>query len=490
MTHTSTQQDYPFSGLQPESVWRHFASLCRIPRQSKHEGPILDYLQQWANAQGLENLIDKGGNLIIRKSASPGHENVPGVILQAHLDMVCQKNDAVSHDFTRDPINAIVRSNLVLAENTTLGADDGIGVALALAILEDNTLTHGPLEALLTVDEEEGMGGAYKLETGVLQGKILLNLDSETWGDFCLGCAGGMDITVQHQGHAETFPSEWHAIQIDICGLRGGHSGINIHEGRGNAIKIMARILNALETRFPICLSSMTGGTARNALPREASAIIGIHPENIASLNMALQQWQDTIRHELAGVDGNILINSKPTVADKIMSAADQHIWLRSLHAAPHGVWRMSASAPYSPETSNNLGTINLQPECGSCTFMVRSTIDSACNALAEEIASLFALSEIPVKKENAYPGWAPDLASPLLALCRTIYQQEFGDEPATHIIHAGLECGILKSKYPHLDIISFGPTIHSPHAPGESVEIDTVEKSWHLLKVLLGAMR
>lgn len=490
MTHTSPQQDYPFSSLQPESVWRHFASLCRIPRQSKHEGPIRDYLQQWANAQGLDNLIDKGGNLIIRKPASPGRENVPGVILQAHLDMVCQKNDAVTHDFSRDPINAIVRGNLVLAENTTLGADDGIGVALALAILEDNTLTHGPLEALLTVDEEEGMGGADKLETGVLQGKILLNLDSETWGDFCLGCAGGMDIPVQRQGQAEAFPTGWQAMQIDITGLRGGHSGINIHEGRGNAIKIMVRILNALETRFPIRLSSMTGGTARNALPREASAIIGVQAENISLLNDALRQWQSTIRHELASVDENIRIDSKPAVADKVMSAADQHIWLRSLHAAPHGVWRMSASAPCSPETSNNLGTINLQPDSGSCTFMVRSTIDSACNALAEEIASLFALSGTPVSKENAYPGWTPDLASPLLALCRKIYQQEFGSEPATHIIHAGLECGILKSKYPHLDIISFGPTIHSPHAPGESVEIDTVEKSWRLLKALLGAMK
>ncbi len=485
----SQQQGFPFSGLKPESVWKHFAALCRIPRQSKHEGPIRDYLRKWATEQGFANIIDKGGNLIIRKPACPGREKIPGVILQAHLDMVCQKNDSVQHDFSRDPIHAVVRGNLVLSENTTLGADDGIGVALALAALEDSTLVHGPLEVLLTVDEEEGMGGASKLATDVLQGKILLNLDSETWGDFCLGCAGGMDIPVERRGHPEPFPAGWQAVQIDITGLRGGHSGINIHEGRGNAIKILVRILHSLESRFPISLSSLTGGTARNALPREASAIIAIQPENMALLDDLLQQWQNLIRQELAGVDENIRIGRKSATAGEVMSSADQRIWLHSLHAAPHGIWRMSVSAPCSPETSNNLGTVNLQPDNGSCTFMVRSTIDSACNALVEEIASLFSLSGIQVRKENAYPGWTPDLSSPLLALCRKIYRQEFGGEPATHIIHAGLECGILKSKYPGLDIISFGPTIHSPHAPGESVEIDTVGKSWQFLKALLNAI-
>ncbi len=489
MTMASQQQDFPFSRLNPESVWKHFAALCRIPRQSKHEGPIRDYLRKWATKQGFANMTDKGGNLIIRKPARPGREKIPGVILQAHLDMVCQKNDSVKHDFSRDPIHAVVRGNLVLSENTTLGADDGIGVALALAMLEDSTLVHGPLEVLLTVDEEEGMGGANKLATDVLQGKILLNLDSETWGDFCLGCAGGMDIPVEHRGHPEPFPAGWQAVQIDITGLRGGHSGINIHEGRGNAIKILVRILNSLKSRFPISLSSLTGGTARNALPREASAIIAIQPENMTLLDDLLQQWQNLIRQELAGIDENIRIDRKSATAGEVMSSADQRIWLHSLHAAPHGVWRMSVSAPCSPETSNNLGTVNLQPDNGSCTFMVRSTIDSACNALAEEITSLFSLSGIRVRKENAYPGWAPDLSSPLLALCRKTYRQEFGNEPATHIIHAGLECGILKSKYPDLDIISFGPTIHSPHAPGESVEIDTVEKSWQFLKALLNAI-
>lgn len=481
-------QEYPFKELKPASVWKHFAELCRIPRQSRHEQAVRDFLKQWATGQGLENFIDKGGNLIIRKPASPGHEKATGVILQAHLDMVCQKNEGIEHDFSRDPVKAVVHGNLVLAQDTTLGADNGIGVALILAAFEDETLIHGPLEALLTVDEEEGMGGANKLEKSILRGKILLNLDSETWGDFCLGCAGGADIIVERAGHAEPFPAAWNALKIDVTGLRGGHSGININEGRGNAIKILSRILCSLEKSFPLCLSSFTGGTARNAIPREASAVIGIQEQNIISLSGLLQQWQELIQTELAGVDEGLRIGWSATSADKIMSSFDQRVWLLSLNAAPQGVWRMTPGTG-SPETSSNLGTINLQPGTGTCTFMVRSTVDSACNALTEEIASLFRLSGIQPKRENAYPGWTPDMASPLLDLCRRIYSREFGSEPATHIIHAGLECGILKSKYPELDMISFGPTIHSPHAPGESVEIDTVEKSWQLLQALLKAV-
>ena len=480
--------EYPFRDLKPASVWKHFAELCRIPRQSKHEEAVRDFLKQWASSQGLENRVEAGGNLIIKKPASAGYENAPGVILQAHLDMVCQKNEGVEHDFSKDPIKPVVRDNLVLAEDTTLGADDGIGVALILAAFEDKTLVHGPLEALLPVDEEEGMGGANQLEKNVLSGQILLNLDSETWGDFCLGCAGGADVIVQRTGRAEPFPTAWKALKIDISGLRGGHSGINIHEGRGNAIKLLTRILCSLERQFPLCLSSFTGGTARNAIPREASAVIGIQEQNMISVSGLLQKWQDRIMTELAGVDEACQIKWSTTSADKIMSSFDQRIWLLSLNAAPHGVWRMTAGT-CSPETSNNLGTINLQSDTGTCTFMVRSTIESACNALTGEIISLFMLSGIQPRRENAYPGWAPDMNSPLLALCRQIYKREFGSEPATHIIHAGLECGILKSKYPELDMISFGPTIHSPHAPGESVEIDTVEKSWQLLQALLKAI-
>lgn len=480
--------DLSLSSLEPASVWSHFATLCNIPRQSKHEGPLVAFLQQWASSKGLSYFVDQAGNLIVRKPASLGRERDPGIILQAHLDMVCQQNGATAHNFTCDPIRAVVKDGYVLAEDTTLGADNGIGVALILAVLEDTTLVHGPLEALLTVDEEDGMGGANGLESGILQGKLLLNLDTEEWGEFYLGCAGGMDVYIDRAGHAEVIPSGWSAIRIEVAGLRGGHSGININDGRGNAIKILTRVLCALENHFPLRLSNFTGGSARNALPREASAIITIAPEHISTLHQALAQWQDLLRQELSGADEGVRINGGPASADKVMSPSDQNIWLRSLHAAPHGVKRMSVSLPGVIETSNNLGMVDLQPDVGSCNFMVRSNIDSACEAQANEIVSLFSLSGTSARKDGYYPGWTPNPKSALLALCQKTYEQEFGTRAATQVIHAGLECGIIGAKYPEIDMISFGPTIHNPHAPGESVEIESVAKTWQLLKALLSA--
>ncbi len=484
-----TTSDSPFAGLEPSPVWKHFATLCRIPRQSGNEQQLRDVLQHWANDIGLTTLVDQAGNLIIRKPASAGYEQSPGVILQAHLDMVCQKNEATVHDFSRDPIMPVQRDGWLLAEDTTLGADNGIGVALILAALEDTQLTHGPLEALLTVDEEEGMGGAHGLTTNVLQRKLLLNLDTEHWGDFYLGCAGGMYVNVNRSGTPETFPAGWLAMQIDLSGLRGGHSGINIHEGRGNAIKLLTRVLCAMQDSVPLRLCSFTGGSARNALPREASAVIAIQPENLPTLNIALAEWQGALRNELRGVDEALRITATSASAASVMSSVDQQIWLHSLHAAPHGVRRMSVSMPGNVETSNNLGMVDLQPTYGTCNFMPRSTVDRACEALADEIVSLFALSGTLATKEGSYPGWQPNPDSALLKLCQKVYQQEFGAPAGTQVIHAGLECGIIGAKYPGLDIISFGPTIQNPHAPGESVEIASVAKSWQLLKAILAAI-
>lgn len=486
MTPVTNMNTYPFAGLEPASVWAHFAALSRIPRQSKHEEAIVAFLKDWADQQGLENLVDKGGNLIIRKAATPGREKQPGIILQGHLDMVCQKNEGIKHDFSKDPIRPLVNGNIVTADNTTLGADDGIGIALALAALEDRTLQHGPLEALFTVDEEEGMGGANNLETGILQGKILLNLDSETWGEFCIGCAGGLDVIASRQHQPEDIPEGWNPIQVTLSGLRGGHSGVNIHEGRGNAIKLIIRLLNAVSKQIPVRLSSITGGTARNALPREASAIIAIAPENRDALASLILSYLAVYRNELAGVDDGIAIDINDASATSVMPLSDQTVWLNSLNAAPHGVWRMSPTIAGAPETSNNVGVINLQADKGSCIFMARSTVDSACEALADEIISLFALSGTRTEKENGYPGWEPHFDSPILATCMKVYEKVFGNKPTTHIFHAGVECGILKAKYPVLDAISFGPTLHNPHSPKESLEIDTVEKAWLFLKAIL----
>ncbi len=475
-----------FDNLQPAPVWRHFATLCSIPRPSKGEGHLRDHLRDWAAARGLATNVDAAGNLIVRKPASPGLEAAPGIVLQAHLDMVCQANADTPHDFSRDPIIPVLRDGWLVAEGTTLGADNGIGVALILAVLEDRELVHGPLEALLTVDEESGMGGARGLDPDVLQGRRMLNLDTEEWGRFYLGCAGGADVNVRRPGCPEAAPENLSGLRIDVRGLRGGHSGANIHEGRGNAIKLLVRTLRELERRWSLRLSTMQGGTARNALPREASAVLVLPAEAMAELGAVLDGLQATFRVELAGVDENVTLSFAPCAIGSVMAATEQAFWLASLHAAPHGVRRMSVRVPGVVETSNNLGVVDLNPEAGACNFMVRSLVDSAGVELADEIVSLFALSGTVAEQSSHYPGWSPNPGSPLLSLCQSVYRATFGSDSTTKVIHAGLECGIIGGKYPEMDMVAFGPTIRGAHAPGESVDVQSVERCWTLLRGLL----
>ncbi len=479
-----------FSGLEPATVWTHFSTLCEIPRVSKAEGRLCEHLRAWATARGLHAAVDAAGNLIVKKPASPGREGAPGVILQAHLDMVCQKNADSDHDFYADPIRPVLRDGWLLAEKTTLGADNGIGVALMLAVLEDDSLRHGPLEVLFTVDEEAGMGGAHGLAAGALQGRLMLNLDTEVWGEFYLGCAGGMDVNVERPGQPEALPAAYQACRIDLRGLRGGHSGVDIHEERGNAIKLLVRVLRALEREFPLRLAALHGGSARNALPREAFAIIALPAEAAAGLAAHLSRWQDILRQELLGVDDGLVLASSPAEVGEVMSAAEQEIWLASLHAAPHGVRRVSRQVPGVVETSNNLGMVDVHPNGGSCNFMVRSLLDSGAVALADEICSLWALSGTKAEKAGHYPGWAPNPASALLGLCQSVYKRDFGEDSAVQVIHAGLECGIIGAKYPGLDTVSFGPTIYGAHAPGERVEVASVERCWRLLRAILQEIR
>ena len=436
----------------------------------------------------MATTVDAAGNLIVRKPASAGREAAPGVVLQSHLDMVCQANADTPHDFTRDPIVPVLRDGWVVADGTTLGADNGIGVALILAALEDQDLVHGPLEALFTVDEECGMGGARGLDPHVLQGRRLLNLDTEEWGQFYLGCAGGVDVNVRRPGCQETPPENFTALRIDVRGLRGGHSGVNIHEGRGSAIKLLVRVLRELEKRWPFRLSTLQGGTARNALPREASAVLALPGEAMGGVTDLLAGLQAAFRVELAGVDENVTISSSACEIGNVMAATEQALWLESLHAAPQGVRRMSVRVSGVVETSNNLGIVDLKPEAGACNFMVRSLVDSAGVELANEIVSLFALSGTVAEQSGHYPGWAPNPGSPLLSLCQAVYREAFGSESTTQVIHAGLECGIIGGKYPGMDMVSFGPTIQGAHAPGESVEVQSVERCWQLLRAILTA--
>lgn len=479
-----------FSGLEPSFVWTHFATLCGIPRASKHEAPLRAVLLHWATARNLDATVDAAGNLIIRKPASPGFEGVPGVVLQAHLDMVCQKNSDSAHDFLRDPIVPVWRDGWLMAEKTTLGADNGIGVALILAALEDTDLVHGPLEALLTIDEEAGMGGAHGLAAGLLQGSLMLNLDTEEWGEFYLGCAGGLDVNVQRDGVPATMPADHQVFRIEMSGLRGGHSGVDIHEERGNAIKLLVRVLRELSVEMPLRLAELQGGSARNALPREAVAIITVPAATAGRLPGLLAAAEATLCSELQGIDDGLRLVASTADAALVMAPAEQDIWLASLHAAPHGVRRMSRHVPGVVETSNNLGMLDLHPNGGSCNFMVRSLISSGSLALADEIVSLWALSGTKAEKEGFYPGWAPNPASALLKLCESVYRREFAADSQVQVIHAGLECGIIGDKYPGMDIVSFGPTIRGAHAPGERVEVASVERCWRLLRAILQEIR
>ena len=478
-----------FNDLQPASVWAHFATLCAIPRPSKGEARLREHLKAWAEARGLATSVDTVGNLLVRKPASAGRESAPGVVLQSHLDMVCQNNADTPHDFTRDPITPVLRDGWLVAEGTTLGADNGIGVALMLAVLDDKNLVHGPIEALFTVDEESGMGGVRGLAPGVLQGQLMLNLDTEEWGEFYLGCAGGIDVSVHRSGVADAVPDGYAGIRITVRGLRGGHSGVNIHEGRGNAIKLLVRVLRRLERQWPVRLATLQGGTARNALPREAVATLALPVEAVSALNDLLAELQLAFCTELAGIDGKVSVSCTPCDLANVMSTPEQVLWLASLHAAPQGVRRMSVQVPGVVETSDNLGVVQLSPESATCNFMVRSLVDSAGQELADEIVSLFALSGTLAEQAGHYPGWAPNPASPLLAVCQSVFRETFGGESKTQVIHAGLECGIIGGKYPELDMVSFGPTIHGAHAPGETVEVESVERCWRLLKAILAAI-
>lgn len=481
--------DFDISSLQPPIVWRHFATLCRIPRQSKQEAALRAQLQAWADERGLVHRVDAAGNLLIKKPATPGREGAPTLALQAHLDMVCQKNSGSGHDFSRDPIRPVLRDGWLVAEQTTLGADNGIGAALMLALLECKDLAHGAIEALFTVDEEQGMGGALGLADDLLEARLMLNLDTEDLGQFFLGCAGGQDVNVSRPAAAEPLPAGHEVYQLSLRGLRGGHSGVNIHEERGNAIKLLVRVLAALQSALPLRLARLWGGTARNAIAREAFALIALTPDQLPALNTALAHWQNLLNQELAGVESGLTLQLEPAQADQVLTRAEQALWLASLHAAPHGVKRRSQSVEGVVESSNNLGVLDIGPDGGTANFMVRSLIESGSDALADEIVSLFSLSASQAEKSGAYPGWKPNPDSPLLDLCRRVYQVQTGRESEIKVVHAGLECGLIIGKYPGMDVVSFGPTIRGAHAPGERVDVASVEQCWALLRGIVTAV-
>jgi dipeptidase D len=489
-----------FENLQPQSVWAHFATLCAIPRPSYKEAALREHLIEWAQARGITTGVDSVGNLILKKSASPGCEGQPGVILQGHLDMVCQANSGTQHDFERDPINAVVRDGWVLAENTTLGADNGIGVALALAALEEPGQVHPPLEVLLTINEESGMDGARGLQPGTLHGTTLINIDTEEWGHFYLGCAGGVDVEVRHDCQMEELPPGYVTMRMEVAGLRGGHSGIDIHLGRGNAIKLLAEALRDLAAHTDLRLIALHGGTARNAIPREAFAVCALRADALAKLDEWARHRHEAWQQRFAQADAKVSFVCRLAGAGrrdgvgevqevKAVLHAERDRLLAFIDTSANGVSRMSDDFPGVTDTSSNLGVLALQQGAFKATFKVRSLQDGRADALAGKLVSFADIYGLRAWKDGAYPGWTPNPASGMLALCQQVYTEQFGQPASLQVIHAGLECGLLAASHPHLDMISFGPDIRGAHAPGESVEIESVGRCWQLLKAVLQAL-
>jgi len=490
----------PLENLQPRTVWAHFATLCEIPRPSYREAALRGHLIAWAQARGIAASVDDAGNLILKKPASAGCEGKPGVIMQGHLDMVCQANAGTRHDFERDAIDARIRDGWVVAENTTLGADNGIGVALALAALEEPGLSHPPLEVLLTINEECGMDGARGLASGTLQGKTLINLDTEEWGHFYLGCAGGVDVEVRHDCMLGNVPQDFAILHFEVSGLRGGHSGIDIHLGRGNAIKLLAEALRDLSAHTDVRLVEMKGGTARNAIPREAYAMCALPETMAATIDDWVRHRHEAWSARFAEADAGVMFMCRhyDTLSDTTISRADHAATVKSipnserdrllafLDSAANGVASFSDAFPGVTDTSSNLGVVALEQGKFKATFKVRSLHDARAAELADKLVSRATGYELRGWKDGAYPGWTPNLSSELLVLCQQVFTEQFGQPASLQVIHAGLECGLLADSHPHLDMISFGPDIRGAHAPGESVEIESVARCWILLKAVL----
>ncbi|WP_423187556.1 aminoacyl-histidine dipeptidase [Alishewanella sp. d11] len=475
------------SSLYPQPLWQWFAQICAIPHPSKHEQALSQHIQAWARDKGLTVLEDKVGNLIIKKPATAGMENRKTVVIQAHLDMVPQKNADKQHDFTKDPIEAYVDGDWVTAKGTTLGADNGIGMASALAILGSNEIKHGPLEVLLTVDEEAGMTGAFALEAGMLEAEILINTDSEQEGEIYMGCAGGVDAEFTVPVQWQPLPAGHQAYRLTISGLKGGHSGVNIHLGRGNANKLLARFLVEQASELDFKVSEIAGGSLRNAIPREAEVVITLAADKRALLEEKAAAYQALLQQELSATEPALKLAVTETILPaQVMSTESQQCLLNLINVCPNGVMRMSDDIAGVVETSLNLGVITTQGDSVQVLCLIRSLIDSGREQIESMLASLAALAQVNVKFSGAYPGWKPDPSSPVMAIVKDTYQDIYNKEPVIMVIHAGLECGLFKKPYPEMDMVSIGPTIRYPHGPDEMVNIETVGQYWQLLLAVL----
>ena len=470
-------------GLEPQEVWKYFYSLTRIPRPSGHEEKIRSFMADFGKNLGLDTIVDDVGNVVIRKPATTGMENREGVVLQAHLDMVPQKRSGMEHDFENDSIKAVIDGDWVRADGTTLGADNGIGVAAAMAVLASTTLEHGPIEALFTCEEETGMTGAFGLKSGQLNGGILMNLDSEDEGELFTGCAGGLEITVVLDYDKSPVSEDFTGLSIRVSGLKGGHSGMDIDLGRGNANKIMNRLLYYGHKRHGLKLASIEGGSLGNAIPRESMATVAVPAQQSGDFLEDLAMLSQNVQCELAVADSGLRVTTVPVEKPEYCIEASAVSRLHNmLYALPNGVVRMSDEIPGLVETSNNLAVVASCDGVLKVDCLLRSSVESARDDLEMMIRSIAELAGAELVPGGSYQGWKPDPESMILRSMREVYKAKFGKVPKIKAIHAGLECGIIGATYPELDMVSFGPTIRYPHSPDEKVHITSVGKFWDFL--------
>lgn len=475
--------------MKSAGVFKYFAEICQVPRPSKKEEKVIAYLKEFGKKHNLETSVDEAGNVLIKKPASKGKENLKTVILQSHMDMVCEKNNDVQHDFLNDPIQTVIEGDWMKAKGTTLGADNGIGCATELAILTDDTLVHGPIECLFTVDEETGLTGAFALKEGFINGEILLNLDSEDEGELFIGCAGGIDTVADFNYKEVEVPADYYKFRVTVKGLKGGHSGGDIHLGRGNANKILNRFLTQLAAKYDFYLCEFNGGNLRNAIAREATALCAVPEANKHDVRADLNVFISEIENEYSVVEPEfkMLLESEEAGAKAIDRETAKHL-MQAIHAVYHGVYAMSQDIEGLVETSTNLASVKMRPEEHKIHIATsqRSSILSARDDMAETVRSVFRLAGAEVSSGEGYPGWKPNPHSEILEIAAASYKRLFNTEAKIKAIHAGLECGLFLDKYPHLDMISFGPTLTGVHSPDERMNIPTVEKFWiHLLDIL-----
>lgn len=469
--------------LEPRGIWKNFYSLTQIPRPSKNEARVIQFVKEFGEKLGLETIVDEVGNVIIRKPASPGMENRKGIILQAHLDMVPQKNSDTTHDFEKDPIEAYIDGDWVTAKGTTLGSDNGIGAAAAMAVLESDNLIHGPVEALFTIDEETGMTGAENLKPGLLKGDILLNMDSEDEGELYIGCAGGVDTIATFKYATESAPAGHSAYKLAVTGLKGGHSGLDIHLNRGNACILICKIIQEAAAKFGLRLVSINAGSLRNAIPREGFAEVMVPDAMRADFETYIKDTAAAEQQRFADADPGLMIRAERIdLPVAILTGESQAHLTDAVVNCPNGALAFDKAMPTVVETSSNLAIIKMDDSTIEVSCLTRSAVDSERDKAAAEIANVFRKNNASVKHQGAYPGWKPNVNSPVLNTMKEVYRKRFGKVPEVKVIHAGLECGILGSKYPHWDMISFGPTIRFPHSPDEKVNIVTVAKFWEYL--------